>query len=99
MPPQRLGSGPERSLSRPYDTASFEVGQVAGEVVQDGKLPRSDDFVLLRDPEQPFIEGPVTHPAQCHTICRPVVLRLAPRPDVRRRDSSMIVEGTYTDGA
>jgi hypothetical protein len=62
-------------------------------------LPRGNDFIHLRNPEQPLVEGPVAHPAQCHAVGGPVVLRLAPRDDVRCRDSRMPVEGADTDAA
>ena len=99
MPPQRLGIGPQWFPVRTHDTASFEVGQVAGKVIEGGELPRGDDFVSLRDSEQPLIEGPMTHPAQCHAVGGPVVLRLTPRDDMRRRDSRMPVESTDADAA
>ena len=56
-------------------------------------MPRGDDFVPLGDPEQPLIERPVAHPAQRHAVGGPVVLRFAPRDDVRRRDRRAPVEG------
>ena len=99
MPPQRLGIGPEWSPVRTHDASSFEAGQVAGKVIEGVELPRRDDFVHLRNPEQPLVEGPVAHPAKCHAVGGPVVLRLAPRDDVRRRDSRMPVEGKDADAA
>jgi hypothetical protein len=62
-------------------------------------LPGGDDFVYLRNPEQPPVEGPVAHPAQCHAVDGPVVLGLTPGNDVCRRDGRMPVKGTDTDGA
>jgi hypothetical protein len=77
----------------------LEVGQVTGKVIEGVELPRGDDFVYLRNPEQPLVEGPVAHPAKCHAVGGPVVLRLAPRDDVRRCDSRMPVERTDADAA
>src|SRR5215204_3002377 len=99
MPPQRLGIEPEWFTCRPHDTASFEVGQVTGEVIEDTELPRSDEFVHLRNPEQSLIEGPVAHSAKCHAVGGPVVLGFAPRNDVRCRDSRVTIECANTDAA
>jgi hypothetical protein len=41
----------------------------------------------------------VAHPAKCHAVGGPVVLRLAPRDGVRRRDSRMPVEGKDADAS
>jgi hypothetical protein len=84
-------------LGRTYDAASFEVGQVAGNVVRDGELLGNDDLIPLRNSEQLPVEGPVTHPTQCHAVGRPVVVHLAPWPYVRRRDGRMTVESTDTN--
>jgi hypothetical protein len=84
-------------LSRTNDTASLEAGQVAGEVIEGVELPRGDDFVHLRNPEQTLIECPVAHPAQCHAVDRSVIMFLAPWNDVRRRDGSMAIERTDAD--
>ena len=68
-------------------------------VIEDVKLPRGDHFVPLKDPEQSLIEGQVAHIAQCYSVTGPLILSLAPRDDVRRRDSRMPVEGTDADAA
>jgi hypothetical protein len=49
-------------LSRPNDTASFEVGQVARKVIQDHELLGSDDFILCESPSSPSSK------VQCHIL-------------------------------